>query len=92
MRWRRIVKAVATPMPALLYAVAWFALQPLLLRAVHNLSTAELGSGYIAQVISTAIYIIANILWIASWYKLTKYLRSRIAVGRVPSNNTRSSA
>ena len=80
MRWDRVFKAIATPMPAILYATAWFSLQPVILRATHTLSIL-LGPGIgkeAAQVISTAIYVITNISWLASWYKLTKYLRSRV--------------
>ncbi|MCD6340870.1 MAG: hypothetical protein J7L51_02840 [Desulfurococcales archaeon] len=80
MRWGRVLKAVATPMPAILYAATWFSLQPIILRVIYILPilvSPNVGRE-VAQVASTAVYVIVNISWLASWYKLTKYLRSRI--------------
>ena len=83
MRWGRVLTAIATPMPTILYAVAWFSLQPALLRVTYVLPYI-IGSNVpenIAQVISATVYVIANIFWLISWYKLTKWLRNRVARG-----------
>ncbi|MCD6428062.1 MAG: hypothetical protein J7L12_00410 [Desulfurococcales archaeon] len=79
MRWGRVLRAVATPMPAILYAIAWFSLQPVILRVVYILPILVNPSAgrYVTQIVSAAIYVVVNIAWLASWYKLTKYLRSR---------------
>ena len=82
MRWERIIKAVATPMPSIVYAIIWFALQPIILRTIYNLPALvgwEVKRG-ITQIVSTVVYVIINVLWLASWYKLTKYLRSKMAL------------
>ncbi len=80
MRWGRVLRAVATPMPAILYAIAWFSIQPIVLRVIYVLPILVSPSvgREAAQVASAAIYVTVNISWLASWYKLTKYLRSKV--------------
>ncbi len=68
-----ILKNVMIPLLLTLYGLIWISLQPIMIYLLSKF----FGSSLVGQILGFTIYGIINIVFLYSWFKLTKAVRDK---------------
>ncbi len=78
---RDALKAAVIPSLLSIYAIAWIAIQPLVIIQLRRFS-AMFRYNYIllilSQIVTTILFLVVNALWLLSWYKISRKIRSKL--------------
>jgi len=75
---RKVLSGVLIPLLLSSYAIAWIAIQPaliLLMNVLKDLLDTLSSKPIISQILVSLIYVLVNLAWLFSWYKIASLIR-----------------